>query len=102
MTLEVTAKTSLAYTGHIQIKDTIRSGDGTTFVLPGDSGTINYEKLFTLFYKGGYRRDISCEVSSAVWSKPEYDAVAAARTCYGNIAQILERAHISRRTSRRG
>jgi inosose dehydratase len=102
MTIEATVKTSLAYTGHIAIKDTIRKGDGTTFVLPGESGTFDYEKLFTLFDTGGYRGDICCEVSGAVWGKPGYNAVAAAKTCYQNIAPILEKARISRRTSRRG
>ena len=102
MTIEATVKTALAYTSHIAIKDTIRKGDGTTFVLPGESGTFDYEKLFTLFDTGGYRGDICCEVSSAVWGKPSYNAVVAAKTCYQNIAPILEKARISRRTSRRG
>jgi inosose dehydratase len=99
MSIEATVKTALDYTGHIAIKDTIRKGDGTTFVLPGDSGTLDYQQLFKLFYSGGYRGDICCEVSGAVWGKPGYDPIAAAKTCYRNIAPILEQARIPRRTS---
>ena len=100
MTIESTVKTAVAYTGHIAVKDTVRKGDVTTFVLPGAGGTIDYEKLFTLFYSGGYRGDICCEVSSAVWRKSDYDADTAAKTCYQNIAPVLETAGIPRRTSR--
>ena len=44
----------------------------------------------------GYRGDISCEVSGMVWSRADYDAIAAARTCYQNLAPAFERAGIER------
>ena len=98
MSIEQTVRNSLKYTGHIAVKDTIRKGDSTTFVLPGESGNFDYEKLFSLFYKGGYRGDISCEVSSAVWRQAGYDPLTAASTCYQNIAPVLARAGVPRRT----
>jgi len=97
MSIETTVQAALEHTGHIAVKDSIRQGNGTTFVLPGESGGFDYKTLFRLFYTGGYRGDISCEVSSAVWSKPGYDPLAAARTCYKNIAPILELAGVPRR-----
>jgi len=98
MSIESTVKTALKYTGHIAIKDTIRKGKRTEFALPGGSGNFDYDKLFKLFYAGGYRGDICCEVSAQVWSKKGYDPIAAARTCYKNIAPILKKAGIPRRS----
>ena len=97
MPLADTIKTALPYTGHIAIKDTIRRGKGTTFVLPGASGNIDYVKLLKLFHAGGYRGDICCEVSGAVWSKKGYDPIAAAQTCYKNIAPMFKKAGVARR-----
>ena len=98
LSIESTVQTALDYTAHIAVKDAVRKGQGTTFVLPGESGEFDYRKLFELFYQGGYRGDICCEVSSAVWSQSGYDPIAAARTCYQNIAPVLEQAQIPRRS----
>lgn len=98
MTIDETVKIALPITAHIAIKDTIRTASGTTFVLPGESGNIDYAELISLFYTGGYRGDICCEVSGAVWGQPGYDPLAAAKTCYRNIAPIFEQAKIPRRS----
>ena len=67
-----------------------------TFVLPGEAKTIDYVTLLKTFANGGYRGDFCCEVSSAVWRQPGYDASKAARTCYRNMADFFEKAGISR------
>ncbi|MBP85738.1 MAG: hypothetical protein CMJ64_03320 [Planctomycetaceae bacterium] len=96
MPVEETVKTALPYTAHIAIKDTIKTDKGFRFVLPGESGTFDYGKLFQLFYEGGYRGDICCEVSGMVWSQSGYDPVAAARICHARIAPIFAAAEVPR------
>lgn len=97
MTLEGTIHTALPHTSHVAVKDVVPLGDKTTFVLPGEGGRIDYPKLLRLFYDGGYRGDISCEVSSAVWRQPGYDPVAAAKTCYKNMAAAFVKSGVPRR-----
>ncbi|MBN2307405.1 MAG: sugar phosphate isomerase/epimerase, partial [Candidatus Hydrogenedentes bacterium] len=65
--------------------------------LPGESGTIDYAVLLRLFYAGGYRADVCCEVSGVVSGKPGYDPVAAANTSYANVAPAFEEAGVPRR-----
>jgi len=97
LSLEDTVATALPYTAHIAIKETVRMGDGFRFVLPGESGTFDFGTLFQRFYAGGYRDDICCEVSSMVSGQANYDPIAAARTCYANIAPIFVAAGVPRR-----
>ncbi len=99
MTLEGTIRTALAFTGHVAVKDVVKDGDGTRFVLPGEGGRIDYSTLLRLFYAGGYRGDISCEVSSQVWRQPGYEPVAAAKTCYKNMAAAFVKSGVPRKGS---
>jgi inosose dehydratase len=96
MPLEETVRTALPLTAHIAVKDAVHKGERVEFLLPGEGGTIDYVKLMRLFYDGGYRGDVCCEVSSMVSSKPGYDPVAAAQTCYRNMTRAFEEAHIRR------
>ena len=68
-----------------------------TFALPGEANTIDYVTLLKTLAAGGYTGDICCEVSSAVWRQPQYDATVAARTCYRNMAAVFKKAGLSRR-----
>ena len=88
---------ALPYTSHVAVKDTVRKGTGTEFVLPGEAGTIDFVTLLKELAKGGYAGDISCEVSGMVWSKPDYKPAAAARTCYTNLSSAFEKAGVKRR-----
>ena len=98
MTLEQTATTALPYTAHIAVKDTIQKGSATTFVLPGESGNMDYDLLLSTFFQGGYREDVCCEVSSAVWRQPGYDPLVSAVTCYRNMSTVFTRQQIPRPT----
>lgn len=97
MTLEGTIRTALPYTGHVAVKDVVKDGDSTRFVLPGEGGRIDYPDLLRLFYDGNYRGDINCEVSSQVWRKKGYDPVVAAKTYYRNMARAFEKSGVPRR-----
>lgn len=87
---------ALPFTSHVAVKDTVRKGTGTAFTLPGEAGTIDYVTLLKELAKGGYTGDISCEVSGMVWSKPGYEPVAAARTCYRNLSAAFEKSGVKR------
>ena len=98
MSLAATVETSLHYTAHVAIKDTLWTDKGFRFVLPGESNSFDYADLFKRFYAGGYRADICCEVSGMVWNQANYDPIVAAKTCYANISPQFERAGVPRRS----
>ena len=98
MPLAETIKTALPYTAHIAIKDTVKTETGFRFVLPGESGGFDYPTLLKMFYAGGYRGDVCCEVSSMVWNKRGYDPLAAAKSCYANISPIFGQVDVPRRS----
>ena len=94
MPLADTVRESLPWIAHVAVKDAVQQGDKVVFTLPGESGVFDYEELFRRLGEGGYRGDISCEVSSMVWQADGYDARRAAETCHRNIAPIMKKAGI--------
>src|SRR4051794_34493228 len=96
MPLEETVVTALPYTAHVVVKDAVQRDDKVEFALPGESGTFDYARLLRLFYDGGYRGDVCCEVSSQVSKKPDYDPIAAAKACYAKMAGAFEKAKVPR------
>jgi sugar phosphate isomerase/epimerase len=99
LSLEATVRTALPYTAHVAVKDAVRENDQVRFRLAGEAGTIDYPALLRLLYDGGYRGDVSCEVSGMVWNQPDYDPVRAARQCYDAMARAFQQAGIARRTA---
>jgi len=96
--LEETLKTALPYTAHVAVKDAIEDGNKkVTFALAGETGKIDFVSMIRLLNEGGYRGDVCCEVSRMLWSQPGFDATAAARTCYKNMAQAFEKAGVERK-----
>lgn len=91
-----TIQTALPYTNYIAVKDALEANGRVVFKLPGEAGTIDFAKLIGQFHAGGYRGDINCEVSSMVSSKPGYDGVVAAKTCYRNIDRAFKAANVQR------
>jgi inosose dehydratase len=96
MPLEETVEQALPYLGHVAVKDAVKEGEKIRFVLPGESGEIDYAKLIRLLYDGGYRGDICCEISGQVWNVPGYDPVATARTSYTYMAAAFEKNGVPR------
>lgn len=96
MSIETTVATALPYTGYLVMKDAVQGKDKIVFDLPGQAETIDHARVLSLFYEGGYRGEVCCEVSSLVWRAEEYDPENAARTCYGNLSRIFRKAGVPR------
>ena len=74
----------------IHVKDTIIKDGKPRFVIPGESGKIDYAKLVSLSAKLGYRGDINAEISGQVWGQKGYDPIATAKTSYRNLSAAFE------------
>jgi inosose dehydratase len=96
MPLEETVRTALPYTAHLAVKDAVKRDNQIEFLPPGESHTFDYARLLRLFYAGGYRGDVCCEVSAMVSKKPGYDPVATAQSCYRNMAAAFSQAGVPR------
>lgn len=96
MTLVDTIETALPFTSFVAVKDTVMVGGKARFVLPGESGQIDYPRMLKLFHAGGYRGDINCEISGMVSNQKGYDPIATAERCYANIAPAFVKAGINR------
>jgi sugar phosphate isomerase/epimerase len=97
MSMESTIATALPYTAHLVVKDVVEKDGRAVFLLPGESGTVDYATLLRLFHQGGYRGDVCCEVSSMISAKSGYDPAAAAKTCYHNLARAFADSAVPRR-----
>ena len=96
LSLEETIDVSLPYTALVVLKDVAIEGNRHRFLLPGETGTVDYPTLLRRFYRGGYRGGVCCEVSGMVWKNPGYDPKEAAATCYANIAPAFKKADVPR------
>lgn len=100
--LEESIQHSLPHIGHVAVKDAVQTTDkdGTKsrveFRLPGEAGTIDFVTILKTLNAGGYKGDISCEVSGMVSGKSGYDPVAAMKTCYANVSKAFNNAGIKR------
>lgn len=91
MKLKDTLKAMIPHTRFIHVKDTVIKNGKPRFVLPGESGLIDYRKLIWDAFELGYRGDINVEVSGQVWGQRGYDPIAAALKSYRNLAPAFKR-----------
>lgn len=96
ISLAESIRVMMPQTRFIHVKDTVLQDGKARFVLPGESGQIDYVQLLKLVHQAGYRGDVCCEVSGMIFGKKNYDPMAAAKTCYGNLAAAFKRAEIPR------
>ncbi len=89
-------RAALPFTAHVAVKDAVQQNGKVRFELPGTAGTIDFVTLLKELNAGGYRGDISCEVSGMVSGKPGYQPIPAAETCYKNLAAAFKSAGVSR------
>ena len=95
--LQLTVEQAVSKTAHVAVKDTIQDPKGGyQFKLPGSTGAIDFALLIKLLFQGGYRGDISCEVSSMLWRQAGYDPRQAIRSCYKNMSLAFEKSGVPR------
>ncbi|MCE5240002.1 sugar phosphate isomerase/epimerase [bacterium] len=84
----------LPYTAHTHVTDAVRHDDGSfALVLPG-TGQLDLVEYVAAMHQYGWREVITLEISTMVWSKPEYDVWGAARHCYGVMQAAAEAAGV--------
>ncbi len=92
-----TVATALPWTNYIAVKDAVEVEGKARFALAGEGKNWDHADIIRAFHEGGYRGDFCCEVSSQIWKgDPNYDAVAATKTCFENMAGAFERAGVER------
>lgn len=94
-TAEVTAKL-LPYTGHTHITDCRRHPDGKFDLLLLGDGEVDSVAFAKAMYEGGWNDFLTLEVSTRVWSQPEYDAHAAAVQSYRELDGACRTAGVPR------
>jgi sugar phosphate isomerase/epimerase len=73
----------------IHVKDSAGTPEKFRFLLPGDSGTIDYQEYARILGDIGYRGPVTVEVSVHVSNQPGYDGVAAAKHSFDNLAPFF-------------
>jgi inosose dehydratase len=73
----------------IHVKDSVGTERNYRFLLPGDSGEINYEEYRRILREIGYQGPVMAEVSVQLSERPGYDGVAAAKRCWDNLAPFF-------------
>lgn len=97
MTLADTVKTALPWTAYVASKDAIVKDGKVVFALAGEGGEFDQADIVKALVAGGYAGDFCCEVSSQIWKAKGYDAIAATKLCYKNLADAFKRAGVMQR-----
>jgi sugar phosphate isomerase/epimerase len=80
--ISVSVQRLLPYTAHTHVTDAIRQPDGSfALVLPG-TGDLDLVEYLGAMQRFGWEGFITLEISTMVWSQPDYDVWAAARHCH--------------------
>lgn len=77
------------FIAYVAMKDALQSNGKVSFALPGESKTIDHAAIARTLIASEYRGDFCCEVSGQVYSKPGYDPITAAKTCFENMKAVL-------------
>ena len=92
--IEHSVKTLVPYTAHTHITDARRHPDGKFDLLLLGDGELDSVTYVRAMHEAGWDDFITLEVSTMVWSKPDYDPIAAAEYCYGTLTRAFEQAGV--------
>lgn len=81
-------------TRFVHVKDGRGKPGAFQFLLPGD-GTIDYVELFRLLKTSRYTGPVVVEVSGQIFSKPDYDPIAAAKKCWPVLRDARQKAIVT-------
>jgi inosose dehydratase len=87
--LRETLQPLVRHTAFIHVKDSVGTPEKYRFLLPGDSGEIDYKEYARILAEAGYRGPVVVEVSVHVSGQPGYDAVAGAKHSFDNLAPFF-------------
>jgi len=83
------------YTAHTHVTDARRLPDGKFQLLLLGQGDLDATRYMKAMKKAGWTGFITLEVSTMVWSKPDYDPYEAARFCYGSLSKAFREAGVT-------
>lgn len=80
--IEYAVRTLVPYTAHTHITDARKYEDGRFDLVLLGRGDLDTARYLRAMKQAGWTDFITIEVSVMVWSKPDYDAHAAAASCF--------------------
>ncbi len=92
LTLADTLKAMLPQTRFVHVKDVRVEKERVQFLLPGETGQIDYASLLKQLRGGDYRGCVCVEVSGMISGRKGYDPIAAAQRCYQNLLPAFQQA----------
>jgi len=90
--IEDAVRTLVPYTAHTHITDARKHEDGTFDLVLLGQGELGAATYVRAMRDAGWDDFITLEVSGMVWSRDDYDPVAAAEFCYESLTTAFERA----------
>ena len=93
---EDAVRTLVPYTAHTHITDARRHDDGTFELLLLGQGELDATTYVRAMHEAGWDDFITLEVSAMVWSREDYDPLAAATSCYEALCTAFEQAGVPR------
>ncbi len=94
--IEDAVRTLVPYTAHTHVTDARRHADGTFELVLLGQGELDAVRYVRAMHEAGWHDFITLEVSAMVWSKPEYDPLAAAKECYAELDRAFKEAGVPR------
>ncbi|MEW6356126.1 MAG: sugar phosphate isomerase/epimerase [Planctomycetota bacterium] len=94
--IEDAVRKLVPYTAHTHITDARKHADGTFDLLLLGQGDLDSTRYMKAMKEAGWSDFITLEVSTRVWSKPDYDPIEAAKFCYASLARAFREAGVPR------
>lgn len=94
--IEDSVRDLIPYTAHTHITDARKHADGSFDLLLLGNGDLDSTAYMRAMKDAGWDDFITLEVSTMVWSRPDYDPYAAAAWCYAILDGAFNRAGVPR------